>query len=173
MGGYHVGDGFLDKFNSLVYMTDGLIKMQAIYDESVLDKIDVLVIDEIHERSANIDLLLLVLYCYFKQQKRKLKLILCSATIDKQIGDIMKDANLKVDTFEPQIPSKYKVTEYPITQGTILEKIVELSKKMKNDEQLLAFFPGVADVHNGVSTLLEKYNVQAYAITANQPHKEQ
>jgi hypothetical protein len=44
---------------------------------------------------------------------------------------------------------------------------------MKNDEQLLAFFPGVADVVNGVQTLLDKYNVQSYAITSNQPPKEQ
>lgn len=44
---------------------------------------------------------------------------------------------------------------------------------MKNDEQLLTFFPGVADVNNGVSTLIETYNVQAFAITANQPHKIQ
>lgn len=101
-------------------MTDGLIKMQAIYNEAIFDTIDVLVIDEIHERSANIDMLLLLLYSYFRQQKRKLKLILCSATIDTRIGDIMKEANLKVDIFEPQIPKKYKVTEHPIEKGTIL-----------------------------------------------------
>jgi HrpA-like RNA helicase len=86
VAGYHVGDGSLDEKNSLVYMTDGLIKMKAIYDDSVFDDIDVMVIDEIHERSANIDVLLLLLYSYFLAKKRKLKLILCSATIDTQIG---------------------------------------------------------------------------------------
>lgn len=73
-----------------------------------------LIIDEIHERSASIDVLLLLLYCYFLTPNRKLKVILCSATIDEQIGQIMKAANLKVGLFEPQIPSKFTITEHPI-----------------------------------------------------------
>jgi HrpA-like RNA helicase len=60
-------------------------------------------IDEIHERSANIDILLLLLYSYYKQAKRTLKLVLCSATIDTRIGDMMKEAGLRVDTFFTEV----------------------------------------------------------------------
>lgn len=84
-------------------MTDGLLKMRAIFHEEVFDRIDVLMIDEIHERSINIDILLLLLHEYYQDHKRKLKLILCSATIDPQIGKIMNDAGLKIGTFEPKI----------------------------------------------------------------------
>ena len=86
----------------------------------MFDKIDVLVIDEIHERSVNIDILLLLLYDYYKESKRKLKLILCSATIDEQIGSIMRDANLSVGLFEPNIPPRFTTTEHPIEEGTII-----------------------------------------------------
>jgi HrpA-like RNA helicase len=48
-------------------MTDGLLKMRVIFNEAVFDKIDVLVIDEIHERSINIDILLLLLNDYFRK----------------------------------------------------------------------------------------------------------
>lgn len=91
-------------------MTDGLLKMRALFHEAtVFDSIDVLVIDEIHERSVNIDILLLLLYCYYREEKRKMKLVLCSATIDSKIGGIMKDAGLTIGVFEPQIPNKYTV----------------------------------------------------------------
>ena len=40
-----VGDGKKDENNRLVYVTDGLLKMKALFKMDVLDKIDVLMID--------------------------------------------------------------------------------------------------------------------------------
>ena len=112
-----------------------------------------LVIDEIHERSINIDVLLLVIASYYAKKKRKMKLILCSATIDENIGKIMSDSGLKIDIFEPNIPSRFTVTDHPIKEGTLIEKIVELSHRVNHDEQILAFFPGVNEVFNTVKIL--------------------
>ena len=96
-----VGDGNQDAFNRLIYMTDGLLKTQAIYKlDEIFNGINVLMIDEIHERSANIDILLLLLFHYCRTKKRNIKIILCSATIDTRLGDLMKEAKLKIDTFE-------------------------------------------------------------------------
>ena len=135
-------------------MTDGLLKMRALFHEAaVFDSIDVLVIDEIHERSVNIDILLLLLYCYYREEKRKMKLVLCSATIDPNIGAIMRDAGLTVGVFEPQIPNKYTIKQCPFSDMTIIEKIVQLSKKLKNDEQMLVFFAGVNEVLKYVKIL--------------------
>jgi len=64
----------------LKLMTDGIL-LAEIQQDKLLDKYEVLIIDEAHERSLNIDFLL----GYLKQllQKRKnLKLIVTSATID-------------------------------------------------------------------------------------------
>ena len=105
-----VGDGNQDSSNRLIYMTDGLLKTQAIYKlEETFNGIDVLMIDEIHQRSANIDILLILLFHYCRLKKRNIKIILCSATIDTRIGDLMKEANLKIDTF--QVETK----RHPIT----------------------------------------------------------
>lgn len=105
-----VADGNQDSSNRLIYMTDGLLKTQAIHKlEETFNRIDVLMIDEIHERSANIDILLILLLHYCRQKKRNIKIILCSATIDTRIGDLMKEANLKIDTF--QVETK----RHPIT----------------------------------------------------------
>jgi HrpA-like RNA helicase len=48
ISGYEVGDGKEDANNRLIYMTDGFLKMKALFDFKVFDEIDVLMIDEIH-----------------------------------------------------------------------------------------------------------------------------
>lgn len=45
MSGYEVGDGKKDENNRLTYVTDGLLKMKALFKIDILDKIDVLMID--------------------------------------------------------------------------------------------------------------------------------
>lgn len=68
-------------------------------------------------------MLLLLLHVYFKLTKRKMKLVLCSATIDTKIGELLKEAGLKVDTFFVET-NRHAVTEYAITEGTIIDKIL-------------------------------------------------
>jgi HrpA-like RNA helicase len=123
ISGYEVGDGKKDENNRLLYVTDGLLKMKALFKMEILDKIDVLMIDEIHERSGNIDMLLLILHLYYKFAKRKLKLVLCSATIDTKIGKLLEDSGLKVDTFTVET-NRHKVAEFPIVENTIIDKIL-------------------------------------------------
>ena len=167
-----MADNSKDKGNSLVYKTDGLLKMQAIFREEVFDEMDVLVIDEIHERSANIDVLLLLLAEYYSKQPRRLKLLLCSATINDEIGKLFSSIGLKVDTFEVKT-QLHKVEEVAITEGTIIQKVLELSKKLNSSEQMLVFIPGEAEVEMTVRILSEKFNKLAYALTARVAEKQQ
>ena len=44
-------------------------------------------------------MLMLFLSQYYQQKKRKLKLVLCSATIDEEIINIIKETNLKIANF--------------------------------------------------------------------------
>lgn len=79
--GYHVR--FHDQFNEntkIKVMTDGIL-LSEIQQDRLLRQYDVLIIDEAHERSLNIDFLL----GYLKQllpRRPDLKLIITSATID-------------------------------------------------------------------------------------------
>jgi HrpA-like RNA helicase len=61
ISGYEIADEKQYPDRPLIYKTDGLLKMETLFDFKIFDQIDVLVIDEIHERSANIDILLLLL----------------------------------------------------------------------------------------------------------------
>jgi predicted RNA-binding protein with RPS1 domain len=80
--GYRVrGDARCDAQNRLVYVTDGTLITWLARGE--LDRIAMIVIDEAHERSLNIDIILgLVTRCL--PQYPHLKLLIVSATIDHE-----------------------------------------------------------------------------------------
>lgn len=64
------------------YMTEGLLVREMMTDP-LLDKYSVIIIDEVHERNLNTDLLLGLLKCILLQ-RNDLKLILCSASMNVQ-----------------------------------------------------------------------------------------
>jgi len=76
---------FQDKTNRDMHiklMTDGVLLMET-QSDSHLNKYDTLIIDEAHERSANIDFILGILKRLLRR-RRDLKLIITSATIDPE-----------------------------------------------------------------------------------------
>jgi HrpA-like RNA helicase len=72
----------------LLYSTDGSI-ISMIFKDPLLLSVDILIIDEAHERSVQIDLLLYLIKNAIKVRKEKemkpLKLIIMSATIDEEL----------------------------------------------------------------------------------------
>lgn len=87
--GYKHGDGEI-RGNKLVYMTDGMLVQELLSDvKKFIKKNSFIVIDEVHERSLNIDILLalvkkLLSKSYLKENPHKLQVIIMSATIDPQ-----------------------------------------------------------------------------------------
>lgn len=82
VGFRHSGEPATDWRNKLVYMTDGTLINMIVRNE--LGRLSLIMIDEAHERSLNIDLILGLL----KGQLRRyphLKLIIASATIDTSL----------------------------------------------------------------------------------------
>ena len=78
----------------ILYLTDGLLKERLLYDENFitnntqLNKSIVFFIDEVHERSVNIDLclaLLARLLTIKPELKSKIKIIISSATLDSSV----------------------------------------------------------------------------------------
>jgi HrpA-like RNA helicase len=82
------GDNLKSKKTILLYSTDGSI-ISMLKSDPLLKSIDMILIDEAHERKVNIDLLLYLLKNAIKLRQEKkfkpLKLIIMSATIDEQL----------------------------------------------------------------------------------------
>lgn len=82
------GENLKSKKTNLLYSTDGSIISQ-IKKDPLLRRIDIVIIDEAHERKVQIDLLLYLIKNAIKMRKEKnmkpLKLIIMSATINEEM----------------------------------------------------------------------------------------
>ena len=160
----------------LIYCTDGLI-LQFLQTDPLLMDLDMVIIDEAHERNVNIDLLLLLL----KQlvlKRPSFKLIIMSATINTQIFvDYFPTSQYKFAMLDagkkPNFPIKTIYLNKPINKydanGNIIDdnyfdvavdKVVSLLKET-DDGDILVFFPKKGDTTDGCSQLsmkLDKLN---------------
>lgn len=125
--------------SKIIFLTDGLELLLQMFGKERLDN-TVLIIDEIHEWSINIDILL----AWSKKQLESgfnFKLVLMSATLD---------AN-KLSTFFPdsifiQIPNKtYPVSFEHRKASEIENSVLELVKENRN---VLVFLPGKLEIRN-------------------------
>jgi HrpA-like RNA helicase len=160
----------------LIYCTDGWI-LQLLQKDPLLMELDMVIIDEAHERNVNIDLLLLLL----KQlvlKRPSFKLIIMSATINTQIFvdyfptsqykfamlDAGKKPNFHIKTIYLNKPiNKYDANGNIIDDNyfdVAVDKVVSLLKET-DDGDILVFFPKKGDTTDGCSQLsmrLDKLN---------------
>jgi HrpA-like RNA helicase len=160
----------------LIYCTDGWI-LQLLQKDPLLMDLDMVIIDEAHERNVNIDLLLLLL----KQlvlKRPSFKLIIMSATINTQIFvDYFPTSQYKFAMLDagqkPMFAIKTIYLNKPINKydanGNIIDdnyfdvavdKVVSLLKET-DDGDILVFFPSKSDTTDGCSQLsirLDKLN---------------
>jgi HrpA-like RNA helicase len=160
----------------LIYCTDGWI-LQLLQTDPLLMDLDMVIIDEAHERNVNIDLLLLLLK-HLVLKRPSFKLIIMSATINTQIFvDYFPTSQFKFAMLDagqkPMFPIKTIYLNKPINKydenGNIIDKnyfdvavdkVVSLLKETDNGD-ILVFFPKKGDTTDGCSQLsirLDKLN---------------
>ena len=162
--------------NRLIYVTDGWI-LQKLQNDPLLSDIDVVIIDEAHERGIQIDLLLLLLKKLLLVRPT-FKLIIMSATINSKIFidyfpiDKFKFAMIDAGAF-PNFPIKEFFLDKPIntfdSNGCLIgNSYIEIAVDkalylLRSNEigDILVFFPGKGDTNKGCMLLhqkLEKLN---------------
>ena len=158
----------------VLYLTDGLLKERLLYDESFitkdtqLNKSVVFFLDEVHERSTNIDHCLALLARTFKLNpdlRSKMKLIISSATLDASVPRLFNEiTNLKCFKFEmTEMGTLYPVTKYSRPNENILNIVQELYQERRRHDQILCFVSSVKEV-NEYCILIKK--ITGGAITA-------
>ena len=142
----------------VLYLTDGLLKERLLYDDNFLtnhtqlNKSVVFFIDEVHERSVNIDLclaLLARLLTVKPELKSKMKVIVSSATLDPSVPALFRQIpNAGLAEFRmPNMGTLHPVTKVARPNENVLDIVQELSKKRKRHDQILCFVSSVADVN--------------------------
>ena len=162
--------------NRLIYVTDGWI-LQKLQNDPLLSDIDVVIIDEAHERGIQIDLLLLLLKKLLLVRP-EFKLIIMSATINSKLFidyfPIDKFKFAMIDAGEvPNYPIKEFFLDKPINTfdsngclmgNSYIEVAVDKALYLLRSNEIgdiLVFLPGKSDTNKGCMLLhqkLEKLN---------------
>lgn len=188
--GYAMAGKSVNPMAPIVYITDGLLRTQLNLD-STDSGFDCIIIDEVHERSENIDA------CVALLAKRKAlglkmpKVILSSATLDDKVIEPFKSAGCRhgkcsaiVDSpfarelhypdhhcSNPQCLICPKLAETKFTLNVIKFIIKNKQKYLKESPagkgQMLVFMPSTADVISTVEEL-KMNNIDALPLYAGQ-----
>lgn len=99
-----MGECNYDPSNPVLVCTDGLLKERLLFGSNLPD---IIILDEVHERSVNIDFSIALLAKMMSENPNKsLKVILSSATIDPEVYRFTSNG-IPVECIEIGIPSPY------------------------------------------------------------------
>ncbi|CAF3883818.1 unnamed protein product [Rotaria sordida] len=186
LAGFAVSGDKCNSYAKILYLTDGLLKERLLYDENFIsvhtrvNKSIVFFIDEVHERSVNIDLCLALLARLLTIKpilKSKMKIIISSATLDQSVPILFQQIpNISFPKFNmPQNGYLHPIEKFPRPKENILDIVQELYKKRQRNDQILCFVSSVAEVHQCCSLIAELTNhtIKAYPITQSQSASDQ
>lgn len=148
------------------FMTDGIL-LKYLQEDPLLNQFDIIMIDEAHERSLNIDIILWLLKRTQKLRKEKwlkdLKIIVASATIEKE-----KFIKYFDDAWCLEVPwrlydVKNHFLEYDLwSMEHYFEKAAEVTKDIhikKNTGDILIFMPWEFEINKTIEEI-EKKNLK-------------
>jgi ATP-dependent helicase HrpA len=128
-------------------MTDGIL-LQEMKGDPLLSRYRVLMIDEAHERSLNIDFILGLLKQVL-EQRPSFKVIVSSATINAELFSTYFDECPVVKIDAPSYPVQvvYDTLREEHTPAEIIQKIVAIVDRERRQEgDILIFLPGEAAI---------------------------
>ena len=151
-----------DDTTKIKVMTDGIL-LQELKSDPLLKRYSVIMIDESHERSLNIDFILGLL----KQvliERQDIRIIISSATINtKAFSDFYNGAKIiSIDSKTYPIEVKYRPLQTSNTDE-LYDKITQIIERQAKDNKgdVLVFLPGEYDI-KGVMMTLSKSQYSSY-----------
>jgi len=152
---------FVDETSSqtrIVIMTDGIL-LQELKTDPDLFQYSIIMVDEAHERSLNIDFILGLLKGILKRRE-DLKIIISSATINARVFSEYFDECpvISVDAKMYPVEIIYDPPEQPHNFESILKKIIEIINrinKKKEPGDVLIFLSGEGQIKECISALEE------------------
>ena len=164
--GYHIR--FEDKSNArtlIKYLTDGILIKEMLQDP-LLSRYSVIMIDDIHERTSNSDILLGLLK-KIRNKRPELKLIVSSATLDaEKIERYFNNSDKKLESNVLYIEGRvFPVDIYYLSQNC-KNYIAETAKLAwgihcsKKEGDILIFLTGQEEIEMVCSLLSMKYDTE-------------
>ncbi len=143
----------LSRDTTIKFMTDGIL-LAEIRDDPFLRRYDTIMVDEAHERTLNIDLILGCLKRLL-QRRRDLRVIVSSATLETgRFADFFENApviDIPGRTFPVEVRYRDPGEEADLAQA--VADAVEEALLEPDPGDLLVFLPGERDIRNAADTL--------------------
>ena len=135
----------------------------------------VLFIDEVHERSVNIDLCLALIAQMLANNQHltsKMKVIISSATLHPSVPRLFEQiSHIQVSEFEmPSMGTLYPVRKFSRPNENIITVVKELYQKKKRQDQILCFVSSTFEVNQCCQLLTElsQNTIIAYPLIQSQ-----
>lgn len=148
----------------LWFLTDGVLVLRLIH-ELTLPGVDVVILDEFHERRLQTDLCLALLRVA-QERRRDLKLVVMSATMDAEpLAAYLGNCPIvRIETRQYPI----EITHWPYSPLPLEQRVAEafsrlLSYGMTGD--VLVFLPGAAEIRRAAKACSELAKQAGYEIT--------
>lgn len=156
------------KTTRLIFQTEALLVKQLLRDPNLAD-VSLVILDEFHERSADVDLALGAIR-EMQLIGHPIKLIVMSATLEsKRISKFLDDCPM-VDVEGTLHEIKIQYFKKSMSLKTDLDFFQELNHLVKSafknsQRDLLVFLPGVAEIHRAIRNLSDWFaSEQIYAL---------
>lgn len=187
IAGWAVSGDSRNRNAQIKYLTDGLLKESLLHENTFFGKYVkskkklVLFIDEVHERSINIDICLALIARILTKRsdiRSKIKIIISSATLDPKVPELFRNIpEVRFDEFKaPFLGVLHKIDKFSQPNRNILDLVQELCQKRKRNEQILCFVNSVSEVKECCQLLAEisrKTLIAAPLIQAQQADDQQ
>ena len=153
--GYHVRfDKKYTTETNIIYVTDG-IALSMLLNRDEFKDIEVLILDEFHERSAQIDVCLALALKIWKSQKPELRIIVTSATLSFEALTLFLPDSQALEfsgrTFPVQIEYRSFAAEIPAWKA-VVELLPKILNKLQGD--ILIFMDGAYEILKTVNSIL-------------------
>ncbi len=158
--GYQIRfDSHFQKQTSLIFLTEALLNRKLLQDPELSD-VDIVVLDEFHERSQHVDLALGLLKELQQLSRPDLKIIVMSATLKAEpIAEFLGDSEIinvpgqsyPLEKFHQK--SSQKLRTGPDFVSEVAAQIKNSSGHLRTGEHLLAFLPGIGEIERVFNAL--------------------
>lgn len=155
--GYHFRyEKKISSNTKLIFYTEGTFLRTLIHDPH-LKEVDMVILDEFHERHLETDVALAALRS-IQKARPNFKIILMSATLDTKIFDYFEDSK----TIEIEAPRFHVDLHYLPNQPSVLNEALEVKvkkalAKLPSEGDVLVFLPGMREMLKTQNYLQEQF----------------
>lgn len=181
--GYQVRfDSKFQKDTQLLFMTEALLLKKLAFDSTLKD-IDLVILDEFHERSIYTDISIAALKELQSLERPELKILVMSASLDPktllQYLDSVTHIHIPAPRFELKI-QKINQTQLVKTDSNFIDRVYKniqnFIEQNPNRQDLLVFLPGkseISRVYKSLDAWAAQKNLEIHQLTGSSPIEEQ